>query len=126
MKKKHPSLRRNIKFSDVDKELVMDIKLDAEKPWKEVHHEIARSILTKTRRRTESVSRRELESLVKLNDSGNKSKNSDEPMSDDSSEEDTVIDLTDTDNKNDKSSRSLSFINANARYLGPKIESISD
>ena len=70
------------------------------------------------------MSRAELEHLVDTK----ASESTDEDMDSDDSETNTVIDVSDNEeNKSDKlSSRLLTYINANARSLGPKIESLVD
>ena len=113
MKKKNPALRRNIKFLDAEMELVMDVKLNAESDWKTVQYEDASAILPTTRGRTQSISRTELAGLIVCE------------KSDDASDiaDDTLVDLTEDENITDKnySRHSLSFINTNARSLGPKL-----
>ena len=118
MKKKNPALRRNIKFLDAEMELVMDVKLNAESDWKTVQYEDASAILPTTRGRTQSISRTELAGLIVCE------------KSDDASDiaDDTLVDLTEDENITEKnySRHSLSFINTNARSLGPKVESLLD
>ena len=41
LKKQHPTLKRNIKFDDVKKDLVMDVKLDEGGTWKKIRPEQA-------------------------------------------------------------------------------------
>ena len=125
LKKKNPALKRNIKFVDSTMELVMDIKLNAESEWKAVQYEDASAILPKTRQRTTSFSRQELATMVESPPSVNPvSKNDSSSDMDD----DTLVDLTGDENikSKDYSSHALSFINTNARSLGPKIELFID
>ena len=122
LKKTHPALKRNIKFVDHSMELVKDVKLAEDKDWKAVQYEDANAILP-ARSRTASMSRTELAGLV-----GPKDKQTAENDSSSDMDDDTFIDLTgkDDNKKADKCSRSLCFINTNARSLGPKIESLFD
>ena len=137
LKKKYPNLRRSIKFSDIDKCLSMDVLLSRDAQWRTIAFEDARSILRKvSRTRTESVTLEELEEMVDVAPGGRRKRmrpsvaESDDSMND--SNDNTVVDLTENENVNkssDKrypSSRSLSFINTNARSLAPKLESLFD
>ena len=131
MKKKHPNLRRNIKFLDIETCLVMDVLTSAESGWRTIMYEDARAVLKKTRARTESITLEELEDMVDVAPGGRRKRRRetmDESDDDDDDMDSTIIDLGDDNNKNsDKPSRrSLTFINANARSLGPKVESLFD
>ena len=119
LKKKNPALRRNIKFMDQTMDLVMDVKLGPDAEWKAVQYEDASAIMPTTRSRTASISRRELAGLV----------SKDESNESDSDMDTTIVDLTSADpNKKHKdyTASTLTFINTNARSLGPKIESLFD
>ena len=128
IKRKHPGLRRSLKFTDHDMDLVMDFRLSEDSDWKTVCYDDAKAILKK---RDNSIPRNELEQLVEIEDV-NKTDNSNMEVSDPGTDDDDVVDLTTNDspaknsNKTSKPSRSLSFINANARSLGPKLESLYD
>ena len=81
--------------------------------------ETARNLLKKRTQSTSLISRLELREILNNSDVVN----SDESMDQDT----TVIDQAQNTNKSDKRSpRSLSFLNTNARSLGPKITSLSD
>lgn len=128
MERKKPSLKRNVKFYDADMCLVNDVKVSPEADWKSIAYEQAREILKKTRARTESFSLEELEDMADGEQGGQK-KPRRETLPDSESEDDldsTIIDLTDNENKRNKSSRHVCFINTNARSLGPKVESLYD
>ena len=133
MKKKHKGLRRNVKFSDADLSLVMDVKLDASAEWRQISHDDARNTLKKTRARSESISVDELEALVDIPVVSKKRRrtvaDSDSDDETDDANDNTVIDLTSNEKNNmsmDRSLASLSIINTNARSLGPKLESLYD
>ena len=130
LKRKNPALRRNVKFSDYDLCLVMDVKINSESGWKTIMYDQARQIIKKTRARTESFSLEELETMADVGRGGQKKRRR-ETLTDSESDEDldsTIIDLTEneTKNKQRKSSRRLCFVNTNARLLGPKVESLYD
>ena len=129
LKRKNPALKRNVKFSDYDLCLVMDVKINSESEWKTIMYDQARQIIKKTRARTESFSLEELETMANVGRGQKKRRR--ETLSDSESDEDldsTIIDLTEneTKNKQRKPSRRLCFINTNARSLGPKVESLYD
>ena len=63
LKKKHPGLKRNIKFDEEDMGLFMDMKLDNDKDWKRVRPSNARKAI-KTRVRTQDLDEDELRSLL--------------------------------------------------------------
>ena len=128
LKRKNPSLRRNIKFYDPELCLSMDIKTSSEADWKAVSYEQAREILKKTRVRTESFSIEELEAMAEVAPRDLKKRRRETLDSDSDNDMDsTIIDLTENvdDNKRNKHSR-LSFINTNARSLAPKVRSLYD
>ena len=129
LKRKNPSLRRNIKFYDPENCLTMDVRISPEAEWKCVSYEHAKVIMKKTRARTESLSIDELEAMAEVAPRDLKKRRRetlDESDSDDDMNS-TVIDLTDVnENKESNSSRCLRFINANARSLEPKIRSLYD
>ena len=130
MKRKHPSLRRNVKFFDADLSLIMDVKVSVDSDWKSIMYEQAREILKKSRARTESFTLEELETMADVEPRGQKKRRR-ETLLDSESDDDldsTIIDLTDNadNNKQKKSSRRLCFINTNARSLFPKVKSLYD
>ena len=129
LKRKHPGLRRNVKFYDSELSLTMDVKISTDSEWKSIMYSQAREILKKTRVRTESFSLEELEEMADI-DQGGQKKRRRQTLADSDSDEDldsTIIDLTDVENnKQKKPSRQLCFINTNARSLGPKVESLYD
>ena len=129
LKRKNGALRRNIKFFDPDNCLTMDVKVSPEADWKCVSYEHAKIIMKKTRTRTESLSIDELEAMAEVAPRDLKKRRR-ETLDDSESDDEmnsTVIDLTDVnDNRTDKSSRCLRFINTNARSLEPKIRSLYD
>ena len=129
LKKKHPALKRNVKFLDEEMCLSMDVCLSPTSGWKTVEYVDAKSILSKTRVRTESFSLEELENLVEVPRKRRRETLRDTDDSDDNDE--TIIDLTDAENvsnNNEKKSYcpSLSLINTNSRSLGAKLESLAD
>ena len=114
MKKKTPGLKRNIKFEDYERTLVMDVKMDD--TWKTVHYATAKGLLKLKTQGSDALSRRQLKDFLS---------NSDVIQSDDSSD-----DVTMTEEKNRSNCKayphSINFINTNARSLGPKMESLAD
>ena len=129
LKRKNPSLRRNIKFYDPDNCLTMDIRVTPEADWKCVSYEHAKIIMKKTRTRTESFSIDELEAMAEVAPRDLKKRRRETLADSDSDDEmnSTVIDLTDiNENKENNSSRGLRFINTNARSIEPKIRSLYD
>lgn len=125
MKKKNPTLKRNIKFVNSAMDLVMDIKLNQDSDWKTIQYEDASAVLPAARRRDPSMTIQELASTVESPVSPAKDNN--EQTSSDM-DDDTLIDITDDENTVPKnySSHSLSFVNTNARSLGPKLDSFFD
>ena len=121
MKKKHPTLKRNIKFIDSEMTLIMDVKLDADTNWKTIQYEDASAVLPAAKRdRTASLSRGELAAAMGTNEKTNETTDDDD---------ENCVDLTSSDENIDKENYSrctLSFLNTNARSLGPKIESLYD
>ena len=131
MKRKNPSLKRNIKFDDLSQCLVMDVLLEAGQEWKTVDIADAKAILKKTGVKSGKLSRRELEEMVVMKKKPANKPNDVQMLSDsDDSDSNTIVEISDAeddDNKQPKlSSRKLTFINANARSLGPKIDSLVD
>ena len=127
LKQKYPGLKRNIKFVDTDMSLAMDVKLDADTDWKTVLYEDAKAIVPSMRPRTASFTRAELTGMVSKKNS--EKTQTDKPDTDSDMDDDTFVDVSDSDeNTNDKnySVAKLSFINTNARSLGPKVESLFD
>lgn len=110
--------------------LTMDVKTSSHSEWKCVSYEEALEILKKTRARTESFSIEELESMAEVAPRDMKKRRRETLLDSDSDKDmdNTVIDLTDAENKNKtrKSSCSLSFNNTNARSLAPKVRSLYD
>ena len=124
LKKRYPALKR--KFIDATMDLVMDVKLTETEDWKTVQYEDASAILPRTRPRAGSLTRKQLAGMVGGEAGGEETNKSD---SDTSMNDETLVDLTDSDeNTNSKnySTSSLSFLNTNARSLGPKMESLFD
>ena len=115
LKKKNPDLKRNIKFEDGEQTLIMDVKMNGE--WKTVHYATARGLLKLKSQGTDAISRQQLRDFLS---------NSDVAASDDDGENTTMTDVNVNKSKDKRSRRSLAFINANARSLGPKICSLSD
>ena len=130
MKKRFPSLKRNIKFYDVDQSLTMDVLTQPGSTWRPVLFSDAKTILSKSRERSESVSIAELEDMCDMGPGSRRKRRRETLLSSDSSDDDdTIIDLTADKDKNTSTKPSrivLSFINANARSLKPKLESLDD
>ena len=124
IKAKHPALRRNVKFDDLDKSLAMDVKVSSDADWKTISYEDAKLLLKRSKHVPQSRIRQdELNSLVNL------AVNNDAETVSDSDEDnfaDAVVLPPDDENNTDKSYRPLSFINTNARSLAPKVESLFD
>ena len=129
MKKKFPSLRRNIKFSDPDLALTMDVLTQPDATWRNVLYEDAKIITKKSRERSGSISVGELEDMCDLGPGAPRKRRRETLLDSESDDDNTVIDLTDVEKNmtTDKPSCvSLSFINANARSLRPKLDSLDD
>ena len=127
IKKKHPALKRNVKFDDINKALVMDIRTSPEADWKTVLYSDAKNLLKRAKIDSSRLEKRELDSLVELAGTGNKTPEN--IVISDSDDDDAFADavIIPDDNKTSNSSpRYLSFINTNARSLGPKISSLYD
>ena len=129
MKKKFPQLRRNVKFLDAELSLTMDVLTAPGGTWKAVVYEDAKSILAKSRVRTESMSLEELEGSVDLGPGGPRKRRRQTLQDSDSDEDEndnTIVDLTDMDNNNEPAPyvQPLSFINTNARSLDSKLKSL--
>ena len=116
MKKKNPELKRNIKFDDGDKTLVMDVKIDGS--WRTVHYAVAKGMLKLRTQGAGSISRKQLRDFLNNSDVLNSSDESDD-VSMNGEDEGNI-------NKSKRLPHSLSFINANARSLIPKMESLAD
>ena len=114
LKKKNPSLKRNIKFDDKDMTLVMDIKI--EEDWKTVHYAAVKNML-KNKSGSSALSRQQLRNILS---------NSDVADGTDEDDDDTMTDETVINKNNKRSPHSISFINTNARSLTPKIRSLAD
>ena len=133
IKNKHPALRRNVKFDDIERSLVMDIKISADSDWKTILYNDAKLLLKRSKDNNVQMRKDELDSLVNLaspksnNDNNNKR---DEIMISDSDDDDysdaVVVPEDDKNIPSNLSSRFISFMNANARSLTPKIESLCD
>ena len=115
LKKKNPELKRNIKFDDRELSLIMDIKTD--EGWKTIEYQAARDLLRRRTQRSNSISRRQLKDILNA---------SDVIDSEESMDEDTVILNTDENKPRKKCLHAISFLNTNARSLGPKITSLAD
>ena len=129
LKKKFPALKRNVKFYDPEQVLSMDILTLPDASWRTILYDDAKIIMSKNRERTESVTVAELEDMCNLGPGSPRKRRRETLLDSESSDnDDNIIDLTDNGtNKNDKSSGVvLSFINANARSLKPKLESLDD
>ena len=134
MKKKSPTLRRNIKFYDSELCLSMDILQKPGGEWRTILYDDARTILKKSRERVESISVDELEDLVDLNPPVLARKRRRTIEGSDSSDEDadddndvTIVENDpQTNNMKNKRSSCLAFINTNARSLRPKLEALFD
>ena len=125
IKSKHPALKRNVKFDDVDMALVMDIQTSSTADWKTITYVEARGLLKRAKKVPWAInSKAELDSLVNLATSP--AKPDAIALSDSDDDYSDAIVIPENDNKDDKCSRYLSFLNANARSLAPKIESLSD
>ena len=128
LKKKHPLLKRNIKLVDSNLGLVMDVKLDGDSGWKAVQYEDANAILPQTRSRSTSFSRTELSNLLPAAAvTGGRVTREENDSSD--MDDDTIVDIASSDENTDKqyySCSSFTFLNTNARSLGPKVESLFD
>ena len=121
MKKKNPGLRRNIKFDDMDRTLVMDMK--TEKGWKTIKYATAKNILKNRPKRTNSLSGCDVEGLLNKSDVLDS-----EGSGSDMDEDVTIIEKDNAKNKNQNKRylRSISFINTNARSLMRKVDSLGD
>ena len=121
MKKKNPSLRRNIKFDDRECSLVMDVR--TEDGWRTIEYATARNILKNRPKKTTSLSGCDVEQLL------NKSDVVDSEDSETDMDEDvTIIEEKDVNNKKPSKSypKSISFVNTNARSLMHKVISLGD
>ena len=126
IKLKHPTLRRNVRFDDVNMALVMDVKLTESSDWKTIDYPAAKQLLKKVKNTT-VVGRAELEEMVNLA-SPIKPRQNENAISDSDSDEDysDAVVVPDDNNTDNCSSRFLSFINTNARSLLPKLDSLCD
>ena len=126
IKLKHPNLRRNVKFDDVNMALVMDVKLDENATWKTIDYPAAKQLLKRVKNTT-VAGRAELEEMVNLDSPAAPRRDpgacTDSDTDDDYS--DAVVIPADNNTEN-RSSRFLSFINTNARSLLPKLDSLCD
>ena len=118
MKKKHPSLKRSVRFLDSDFCLTMNVLTSREAQWRTIAYEDAKVIMKKTRERTDSISRRELEEMVDVDGSRKKRRRTltDSESSDMEDDNDVTIvenNVTGNNNKSKPSRRSITFINAN-------------
>ena len=130
IKSKHPGLKRNVKFDDLEQALVMDIRVSAEADWKTLTYADARDLLKRAKKpAANELKKAELDSLVDLA-SPTSVRNNDRNVCVSDSEDDHFSDavvISDDENTDPKLSRRfLSFVNANACSLAPKIESLSD
>ena len=116
MKKKTPDLKRNVKFLDRELSLIMDVK--TAEGWKSIDYQTAKGILKKRTQRSSSLTRRELRDVLNRSDLADSEESMDE--------DDTVVESNSTNKTNNRSPHSVSFLNTNARSLGPKIQSLSD
>ena len=125
IKNKHPGLKRNVKFDDIEKALVMDIKTCTDSDWKTLTYIDAKTLLKKAKSVPRStLGRAELDSLINLASPTPKNSNCTSDSDDDFA--DAVV-ISDDENKNSNHSRRyLSFLNANARSLTDKVDSLCD
>ena len=131
MKKKFPTLKRNVKFYDPEQTLSMDVLTRPDSSWRTILYDDAKTILARTRERTDSVSVAELEDMCDMGPGGPRKRRRETILSSESSDnDDTIIDLTDSEKEKNTSCKpscvSLSFINSNARSLRPKLQSLDD
>ena len=133
MKKKHPSLKRSIRFSDNDFSLTMSVLTARGSEWKTIEFPDAKATMKKTRSRVDSMSREELEEMVDLDGTRNKRRrtlaDSDDSDMEDDDNDITIVESNVNRTNNTKSKAScnaLCFINGNARSLRPKIDSLYD
>ena len=117
LKKKTPGLKRNIKFDDLTLSLKMDIKTDDS--WRTVEYVTAKSILKVKSSGTAAVSRTDLKKILNNSDLIS---DSDESMDDDNVNPGQNLNNKQTDSY----PHTVSFLNANARSLGPKLQSLGD
>ena len=117
LKKKNPGLRRNIKFNDMEKNLTMDIKIGED--WQKVEYKTAKSILKVKGRGPAAVTKGDLKKFLNTSD-----------QLDGGSSDDSDVTMVFNDNENTQTHKSyphsLSFINTNARSLGPKLQLLAD
>ena len=130
LKKKHPSLKRSVRFDDDNFCLTMNILTSRGEQWRTIEFKDARAAMKKTRERVDYVLRRELEEMVDVDGSRKKHRrtladSSDSDMDDDDNDV-TIVENDQNNTKKKSYCRSLSFINANARSLKPKIKSLHD
>ena len=130
LKRKNPELRRNVKFCDATLSLTMDVLVRPGVEWKTVLCDDAKAIFRKARSRVDSLSRDELEELVDDDQAGRKRRRTVDEDSSDMGEDDNDITIVEADNVDNNSKNktypSLTFINANARSLKPKVGSLAD
>ena len=121
MKKKNPSLRRNIKFDDRELSLVMDVRTD--EGWKTIEHATARNIIKNRPKKTNSLSGCDVENLLNKSDVVD---SSDDDSGSDIGEDVTIIDEPMNKKPSKRCSKSISFVNTNARSIMHKITSLGD
>lgn len=136
MKRRHPALRRSIKFCDIDSSLSMDVLVRPGAEWRTVCYEDAKSTLKKSRERIESIPRDELDDMADVGPRASRKKRrrtipgSDKSDCTDEDNDVTIVDVDDDngayETKSKPCSPTVSFINANARSLTPKIPSLFD
>ena len=121
LKKKTPDLKRNIKFDDAEKTLIMDVKIDD--VWKTVHYATAKNILKTKTAGPRPLSRDQLRDCLSNSNVADSSDVTDEHVND--GDDVTMTDASQNKTKK-RSPHSISFINTNARSLKPKLESLAD
>ena len=133
LKKKHPSLKRSVRFDDAGFCLTMNILTSRGAEWKTIDYEDAQSTMKKARDRTDSISRRELEQMADLDGSRKKRRRTvDDSEDSDMDDDDNDVTIVENDTRDRNNTRTkpycstLTFINANARSLKPKIDSLHD
>ena len=109
MKKKLPSLKRNLQFYDPDMSLTMDVQTKPDTPRYTIMYNDAKTILKKSRSRTDSISVAELEEMCDLGPGAPRKRSRQTLLDSDESDDeldDTVVDLTNDDKEKNTSKKS--------------------
>ena len=64
LKKKHPGLKRNVKFDEEDNGLFMDFRISGDSEWRRVKPKYAHAAVKARRKRTASLNEEELKDLL--------------------------------------------------------------